>query len=48
MTPAAIRSIFESENKPATAFLLKLIALFQFGGTVPMIDIDAYGKWLAR
>jgi len=39
---------FESENKPATAFLFKLIAQLQFSGTVPMIDIDAYGKWLAR
>ncbi|MFY1664033.1 CBASS effector endonuclease NucC [Pseudomonas sp. Pseu.R1] len=39
---------FETENKPATAFLFKLIALLQFSGTVPMIDIDAYGKWLAQ
>ncbi|MCK9802004.1 CBASS effector endonuclease NucC [Pseudomonas sp. MAFF 302030] len=39
---------FESENKPATAFLFKLIAQLQFSGTVPMIDIDAYGKWLAK
>ncbi|HHM8124441.1 TPA: CBASS effector endonuclease NucC [Pseudomonas aeruginosa] len=39
---------FEQENKPATAFLFKLIAQLQFSGTVPMIDIDAYGKWLTK
>lgn len=36
-----------NEGKPATAFLLKLIAQLQFSGTVPMIDVDAYAKWLA-
>lgn len=35
-------------GKPATAFLFKLIAQLQFSGTVPMIDVDAYAKWLAR
>lgn len=35
-------------GKPATAFLFKLISLLQFSGTVPMIDIQAYGKWLAK
>lgn len=39
---------FVSENKPATAFLFKLISKLQFSGTVPMIDIDAYAEWLAR
>ena len=39
---------FEPGNKPATAFLFRLIAQLQFSGTVPMIDIDAYGKWLAN
>lgn len=34
------------ETKPATAFLLKLISRLQFSGTVPMIDVDAYAKWL--
>lgn len=33
-------------TKPATAFLFKLISALQFSGTVPMIDIEAYGKWL--
>lgn len=33
-------------NKPATAFLFKLIAQLQFSGTVPMIDVEAYGQWL--
>ena len=36
------------EGKPATAFLFKLIAMLQFSGTVPMIDIDAYAKWLVK
>ena len=39
---------FEHGNKPATAFLFRLSAQLQFSGTVPMIDIDAYGKWLAN
>ncbi|MEX0761778.1 MAG: DUF6602 domain-containing protein [Dehalococcoidia bacterium] len=34
--------------KPATAFLFKLISQLQFIGTVPMIDIQAYAKWLAK
>jgi hypothetical protein len=37
-----------NEGKPATAFLFKLIAQLQFSGTVPMIDVDAYAKWLAQ
>lgn len=32
--------------KAATAFLFKLISELQFSGTVPMIDIQAYGSWL--
>lgn len=39
---------FESENKAATAFLFKLISRLQFSGTVPMIDIEAYAKWLVK
>lgn len=39
---------FVNENKPATAFLFKLISLLQFSGTVPMIDIDAYARWLTK
>ncbi len=35
-----------AEGKAATAFLFKLISLLQFSGTVPMIDVDAYAKWL--
>lgn len=38
----------EIESKPATAFLFKLISLLQFSGTVPMIDVDAYAKWLTK
>lgn len=36
-----------SGGKPATAFLFKLISQLQFSGTVPMIDIQAYGEWLS-
>lgn len=39
---------FVGEAKPATAFLFKLISQLQFSGTVPMIDIEAYGKWLTK
>ena len=35
-----------TEGKPATAFLFKLISELQFSGTVSMIDVEAYGKWL--
>ncbi len=34
-------------GKPATAFLLELIARLQASATVPMIDIRAYAQWLA-
>jgi hypothetical protein len=37
---------FFTEGKPATAFLFKLISMLQFSGTVPMIDMEAYGRWL--
>lgn len=45
---AAKRHVMVNEGKPATAFLFKLIAQLQFSGTVPMIDIDAYAKWLVK
>jgi hypothetical protein len=45
--PAASFS-FVNENKPATAFLFKLISQLQFSGTVPMIDVEAYGQWLTK
>jgi hypothetical protein len=35
------------QSKPATAFLFELIARLQASATVPMIDISAYGRWLA-
>ena len=35
------------QSKPATAFLFELIARLQDTATVPMIDIRAYGRWLA-
>lgn len=34
-------------GKPATAFLLELIAQLQEMGTVPRLDIRAYAAWLA-
>jgi hypothetical protein len=34
------------QGKPATAFLLELIALLQSSATVPMIDTRAYARWL--
>lgn len=39
---------FVAENKPATAFLFKLISQLQYSGTVPMIDIEAYSQWLTK
>ncbi len=35
-------------GKPATAFLLDLIARLQASATVPMIDVGAYAAWLSR
>lgn len=35
-------------GKPATGFLLKLISQLQFSGTVPMIDVQAYARWLVK
>jgi hypothetical protein len=37
-----------AEKKPATAFLLELIARLQELATVPMIDIRAYAQWLEK
>ncbi|SDP99729.1 hypothetical protein SAMN05428975_5135 [Mucilaginibacter sp. OK268] len=37
---------FVLAGKPATAFLFKLISQLQFSGTVPMIDVLEYSKWL--
>jgi hypothetical protein len=38
--------VFSGQNKPATAFLLELIARLQELATVPMIDVRAYARWL--
>lgn len=35
-------------GKPATSFLFDLIARLQFSGTVPMIDVKAYARWLIK
>lgn len=37
---------FTLMSKPATAFLLELIARLQEKATVPMIDVRAYARWL--
>ena len=37
---------FAEKGKPATAFLLELIAQLQANATVPMIDVRAYARWL--
>lgn len=37
---------FIEKGKPATAFLLELIAQLQNIATVPMIDVRAYARWL--
>ena len=44
----APRYSFTVGGKPATAFLFNLISQLQFSGTVPMIDIQAYARWLAH
>jgi hypothetical protein len=46
--PAAGSYSFVTGSKPATAFLFKLISRLQFSGTVPMIDIEAYSRWLTK
>ena len=40
--------MFAAEKKPATAFLLELIARLQELATVPMIDVRAYARWLEK
>jgi hypothetical protein len=40
--------VITPQGKPATAFLFELIALLQSCATVPMIDIGAYARWLAK
>ena len=37
---------FDTDRKPATGFLFRLISQLQFAGTVPMIDVEAYASWL--
>ena len=39
---------FTETTKAATAFLFKLIPMLQDLGTVPMIDMEAYEKWLIK
>lgn len=38
----------DTDHKPATGFLFKLISQLQLAGTVPMIDVEAYAKWLTE
>jgi hypothetical protein len=39
---------FTPEGRPATAFLFKLISMLQCSGTVPMVDVQAYARWLTK
>lgn len=39
---------FFEGGKPATAFLFNLISRLQSRATVPMIDIQAYARWLEK
>jgi hypothetical protein len=39
---------FSCGGKPATSFLFNLISRLQFSGTVPMIDVQAYARWLMQ
>lgn len=41
------RYAIQNDGKPATAFLFKLITLLQSSATVPMIDVQAYARWLS-
>jgi hypothetical protein len=41
-----VYATFVYENTSATALLFKLTSQLQFSGTVPMIDVEAYGQWL--
>ncbi|WP_398469797.1 DUF6602 domain-containing protein [Tardiphaga sp.] len=45
--PSSKTYSFTKEGRPATAFLFNLISTLQFSGTVPMIDIQAYARWLS-
>jgi hypothetical protein len=44
------KSLYDThlECKAATAFLFKLISQLQFSATVPMIDVQAYSRWLVK
>ncbi len=39
---------FSNHAKHAATFLFELISRLQVGGTVPMIDINAYASWLTK
>lgn len=39
---------FHGSGKPATSFLFHLISQLQFSATVPMIDVQAYSRWLTK
>jgi uncharacterized protein DUF6602 len=45
--PAGCHTIIP-QGKAATAFLLELVARLQASATVPMIDVRAYARWLAK
>jgi hypothetical protein len=45
---ATKRYVFTLGGRPGTAFLFNLISQLQYSGTVPMIDVQAYARWLAQ
>lgn len=45
---ASAKYSFEEAPRAATAFLFRLIARLQALGTVPMIDLEPYARWLGR
>ena len=36
----------DTDSKPATGFLFRLISQLQLASTVPMIDVEAHASWL--
>jgi hypothetical protein len=43
-----VQPSFINDGYHATAFLLRLVSLLQAAATVPMIDVQAYARWLTE
>jgi hypothetical protein len=48
LDPESARYDVHVGSRPATAFLFALISNLQANATVPMIDVKAYARWLAK